>query len=248
MKNKSYIYIIVLGIACIFGSCISGKQTKYLQKGDSYQPAVFQQYKLRVDDMVSYFLFTSNSESQVLYNNGQSGTTMSSTKTGGYRIYENGTVHLPVGDVKIEGLTLREAEKAVKNAFLRVVPDAEVKLSMLNNYFYVMGDGHRGQYTVYKENLNIYQALAMAGDISNTGDKKNIKIIRKGEDGMDYIKTFDLREESIVESEFYYVKPNDVIYVPTNSNSFFRIDSVVSFVTLIVAPLSLFAMVMTLFK
>jgi len=247
MKNKSYIYIVVLSVVCLFGSCISNKQTKYLQKGDSYQPVAFQHYKLRIDDEISYYLLTSNLQTQTLYNNGQTGQSVSFAKSG-YRIYEDGTVHLPIGAVKVAGLTLREAEKTVKNAFMRVVPDAEIKLSMNNNYFYVVGDGKKGQYAVYKENLNIYQALAMAGDISNTGDKKNIKIIRKGEDGMDYIKTFDLREVSIVESEFYYVKPNDVIYVPTNATSFFRIDSVVTFVSLIVAPLSLFAMVMTLFK
>ena len=88
----------------------------------------------------------------------------------------------------------------------------------------------------------------MAGDISNVGDKRHIKIVRKGADGMDDIRIFDLREASIIESEFYYIQPNDVIYIPTNPNSFFRIDSVTSFVALIVTPLSFFAMVMSLIK
>ncbi len=248
MKNKSYIYIVVLSVACIFNSCITNKQTKYLQEGNSYKPVAYQQYKLRVNDEVAYYLLTSNLETQGLYNNGQVGGSMGSGTMVRYRIYEDGTIHLPVGQVVIAGLTLSEAENVVRKAFLRLVPDAEIKLNLVNNYFYVEGDYGKGQCYLYKENLNIYQALAMAGDISNTGDKKHIKIIRKGADGMDYVKTFDLREESIIESEYYYIKPNDVIYIPTNPNSFFRIDSVTSFVSLIVTPISLLVMVLTFGK
>ena len=247
MKNKSYIYIIVFSVACIFNSCITTRQTKYLQEGNSYSPVAYQQYQLRIDDEVSYYLLTANAETQALYNNGQSGGVVSERNDVGYRIYEDGTIHLPIGQVRIAGLTLSEAEKAVKNAFMRLVPDAEIKLRLVNNVFYVESDGGRGQQLLYKENLNIFQALAMAGDIPNIGNKKQVTIIRKGTDGLDYRKTFDLREESIIESEYYYIKPNDVIYVPTNPNTFFRNDSLTSFVSLIVTPLSFFAMIMSLF-
>ena len=247
MKNKSYIYIIIFCVACIFNSCITTKQTRYLQKGNAYKPVVYRQYELRVDDEVSYYLLTANAETQALYNNGQAGGVASERNNISYRIYEDGTIHLPIGQVRIAGLTLSEAEIAVKNAFLKMVPDAEIKLWLVNNVFYVESDGGRGQHVLYKENLNIFQALAMAGDIPSIGDKKHVTIIRKGADGMDYRKTFDLREESIIESEYYYIKPNDVIYVPTNPNTFFRNDSLTSFVSLIVTPLSIIVMVVSLF-
>ena len=189
---------------------------------------------------------TSNIETQALYNNGQVGGMVGIGSAVGYRIYENGTVYLPIGSVKVAGLTLREAESVVRDAFSKLVPDAEVKLGLLNNYFYIEGDFGKGQHYLYKENLNIYQALAMAGDISKIGDKQNIKIIRKGADGFDYVKTFDLRQQSIIESEYYYVKPNDVIYIPTHSNSFFQIDSVSSFISLIVTPISLLMMILSI--
>ncbi len=248
MKNKSYIYIVIFGIACLFNSCITGKHTNYLQEGNSYKPVAYQQYQLRIDDEVSYYLLTSNSETQAFYNNGQIGGFASGENTVRYRIYEDGMIYLPIGAVRIAGLTLREAQNVVRDAFLEFVPDAEIKLTMVNNYFYVLGDGGKDQHILYKENLNIFQALAMAGDISSIGDKKHIKIVRKGADGMDYIKTFDLREESIIESEFYYIKPNDVIYIPTGSNSFFRIDSVSSFVALIVTPISFIALFLSILK
>ncbi len=246
MKNRTYIYAtIACLITCLFSSCITGKDKKYMQEGHSlYKPVEFQQYKLRVNDEVSYILMTSNAETQRFYNVGGSGGASSVS----FRIYENGSIYIPtIGNIKIAGMTIREAESALKKTFTVLVPDAEIKLSLVNNNYYVQGDGGKGQFYLYKENLNIFQALALAGDISGSGDKQHIKIIRKGADGMDYINTFDLREISIIESEYYYIQPNDVIYIPTNSKAFFRVDSVSSFVSMFVAPLSLFVMVLSLF-
>ncbi|MCL2649404.1 MAG: polysaccharide biosynthesis/export family protein [Candidatus Azobacteroides sp.] len=240
MKSKLYLYIIVFfGCMWAFSSCITKKQTTYLQRWPAhYSPVPQEEYRLRVDDEVSYFLMTTSNETQALYNGG----------TIPFRIFEDGTIHLPIGQIKIAGLTLREAERVVKNAFSRIAPDVEVRLTMANNYFYVQGDGGKGAFPIYKENLNIFQALALAGDISNLGDRKNIKLIRQGPDGYDHVKTVDLRQESIVESEFYYIMPNDVIYIPTRPNSFFNIDSMGSFISLVVTPLSFLTMVVTLFK
>ncbi len=241
MKNKSYIYILVFCLSCALVSCITGKQTKYMQPGDAkYKATGYKQYKLRINDEVSYVLITSDEQTKMFYS-------VNSGATTSFRIREDGAIYIPtIGTLKIVDMTLQEAEDVVRKAFSSIVSDAEIKLVLVNNYFYVQGDGINGQYLVYKENLNIFQALAMAGDISSTGDKQHIKIIRKGVDGTDYIKTFDLRETSIIESEYYYVQPNDVIYVPTNPNAFFRVDSVTTFISMFVAPISLLVAVLSL--
>ncbi len=255
MKNKIYIYVATLFLVSLFGSCITNKQKTYLQddsKNRTYEIEPYKQYRLCMNDEVSMYLMTSSAETQYLYNAGMAGIqagNMGSTFNV-FRIYDNGCVVLPtVGSIKIAGMTLREAETAITKAYKEaVVEDAEVKLALTNNYFYVQGDQGKGQFFMYKEKMTIFQALAMAGDLSSVGDKRNVKIIRKGVDGVDEIKTLDLRKESIVESEYYYIYPNDVIYISTNSNSFFRIDSVSSFISLFVAPISLLVTVITLFK
>jgi Periplasmic protein involved in polysaccharide export len=242
MNNNSYKILLLLMI-CLFSSCITNRQKKYLQTdlGNDYEMQVdFQQYKLRVDDEINYYLMTANQEAQALYNAGQQSSSPQS-----YRIHRDGSVVLPsVGKVEIEGLTLAEARKKINDAFKTIVFDAEVKIALSNNYFYVQGDMGKGQFYMYKENLNIFQALAMAGDMSGMADKKNIKIIRRGLNGLDEIYTFDIRKESIIESEYYYIKPNDVIYIPTASKSFFRIDSISSFVSMFVSPISLLTLVL----
>jgi len=193
-------------------------------------------------------LMTQSEETQSLFNGG-SVSFSTSNNNRAYRIYEDGSVVLPViGKMPIAGLTIREAERLLSQKFEDIVPDAEIKMALANNHFYVQGDGGKGQYFLYKENLNIFQALALAGDISSIGDKKQVKIIRRGQDGFDQIIQVDLRKESIVNSEHYYIRPNDVIYIPTLSKSFFRIDSISGFITVIATPLSLIALSLSLFN
>ena len=241
MKYIFWHIVVILSCLLFFSSCITNKEKLYLQAETgrkAYKSVPFEQYKMTVNDEIVYYLMTTNEETQTLFNS-------SATP---YRIYEDGCVALPsIGRVRIAGMTVREAEMVITNRFKSIVLDAEVKVALANNFFYVQGDGGKGQFYLYKDDLNIFQAMAMAGDISSLGDKKNIKIIRKGTDGVDHIETFDLRKESIIGSEYYYVRPNDVIYIPTNPNSFFRVESVSGFVSLIVAPISLVMMAISLF-
>jgi len=241
MKYIFWHIVVILSCLLFFSSCITNKEKLYLQAETgrkAYKSVPFEQYKMTVNDEIVYYLMTTNEETQTLFNS-------SATP---YRIYEDGCVALPsIGRVRIAGMTVREAEMVITNRFKSIVLDAEVKIALANNFFYVQGDGGKGQFYLYKDDLNIFQAMAMAGDISSIGDKKNIKIIRKGTDGVDHIETFDLRKESIIGSEYYYVRPNDVIYIPTNPNSFFRVESVSGFVSLIVAPISLVMMAISLF-
>lgn len=237
MKKIIYNSLFLFLVVTLFSSCITNQEKLYLQKEGrkAYSVVPFRQYRLNINDEIVYYLMTTSAETQALYNNSNN-----------FRIYEDGCVLLPtIGRINIVGLTIREAEQVLTEKFRIVALDSEVKIALANNYFYVEGDGGKGQFPLYKENLNIFQAMALAGDISSIGDKSHIKIIRKGADGKDHIETFDLRKESIIESEYYYIRPNDVIYIPTNSKSFFRIESFSSMLTLITAPVSLAISILT---
>ena len=243
MKKVSFKYTLLLSLLVFASSCISNKQKLYLQhdEKDRYEMVPFEQYKLVVNDEIIFYLMTASLETQSFYNGGDNNFLTNNIRM--FRIYEDGCIVLPtVGRVAVAGLSLREAERVIRAEFKEIVPDAEVKIALANNYFYVQGDGGKGQFFMYKEKLNIFQALAMAGDISTIGSKKDVKIIRRGKDGFDHSVTVDLRKESVIESDFYYIRPNDVIYIPTTSRSFFRIDSITGFITVIATPLSLIAL------
>ena len=101
---------------------------------------------------------------------------------------------------------------------------------------------------MYKEKLNLFQALSLAGNIPINADRQRVRIIRQ-KDAMSppIIKEFDIRTESIIHSEFYYIQPNDLIYVSTIKGDFFKVTDYSSTITSITSTLSFLLLIMGLF-
>ncbi|SBV96243.1 polysaccharide biosynthesis/export family protein [uncultured Dysgonomonas sp.] len=236
MKYTLYFLLLSISISGIFSSCISSEEINYLQAIDKQYPLQeFKEYKLDVGDMISCAISSSDQElvstfNTVITNN------QNVLKT--YTIYEDSTVILPFfGTAKVAGHTIQEAEIIVQNLMQQSVKDVQVKVTMANNFFYIYANDKRGSYQVYKDNMTIYQALAISQQTTGLMDLTRVSIVRKGPDGNTQVKTFDLRSQDVIQSEYYYIKPNDVIYFPTNKNSFFNISSMSSFITTMSVPL-----------
>lgn len=236
MKYTLYFLLLCISISGIFSSCISSEEINYLQAIDKQYPLQeFTEYKLDVGDMISCAISSSDQElvstfNTVITNN------QNVLKT--YTIYEDSTVILPFfGTAKVAGHTIQEAEIIIQNLMQQSVKDVQVKVTMANNFFYIYANDKRGSYQVYKDNMTIYQALAISQQTTGLMDLTRVSIVRKGLDGNTQVKTFDLRSQDVIQSEYYYIKPNDVIYFPTNKNSFFDISSMSSFITTMSVPL-----------
>ncbi|HMM01661.1 MAG: polysaccharide biosynthesis/export family protein [Dysgonomonas sp.] len=236
MKYTLYFLLLCISISGIFSSCISSEEINYLQAIDKQYPLQeFTEYKLDVGDMISCAISSSDQElvstfNTVITNN------QNVLKT--YTIYEDSTVILPFfGTAKVAGHTIQEAEIIIQNLMQQSVKDVQVKVTMANNFFYIYANDKRGSYQVYKDNMTIYQALAISQQTTGLMDLTRVSIVRKGPDGNTQVKTFDLRSQDVIQSEYYYIKPNDVIYFPTNKNSFFDISSMSSFITTMSVPL-----------
>jgi polysaccharide export outer membrane protein len=149
--------------------------------------------------------------------------------------------------VKLVGLTELEAEAVLREAFREIIPDADVKMVLYNKYFSVIGDAHSGQYYIYKEKMNIFQALAMTGDVMNSGDRRHVRIVRPKDFGQEpEILEFDIRTNTIIDSKYYYVYPNDVIYVARTKDSFYKVPSYAGFIGLITSSIALLTTVLNL--
>lgn len=238
---KKVLFILISVIALF--SCSSPKQLNLLQdKGPHYTMHPFEDYRLQYNDEIYCTIMTSDSEFADEFNRVLTTTTSSG---GGsrmsYTIYENGYISIPFfGDIKLLGLTIPEAEDAILRKMKESIPDAQVRVSLANDVFYIVSSASNATARIYKDNMTIYQALAVSGDVTKNIaiDLSKVKIVRQEAGGNTVIKTFDLRTESVIESEFYYVKPNDVIYYSTGKGSFFRITSVGSFFATVMAPIT----------
>lgn len=203
-----------------------------------YPMQAFENYKLNIGDMITCAISSSDADLVSTFNMVLS-EDQNALKS--YRIYEDSTVVIPFfGTAKIAGYTVQEAEVVLQKMMQESVKNVQVKVSMANNNFYIYSNESRGAYPVYKDNLTIYQALAMAEQTSGAIDYSRVKILRKGEDGNTKEMQFDLRTQDVIQSEFYYIQPNDYIYFPTNKNAFFNINSLSSFTSMLSAPLMFF--------
>lgn len=245
--------ILLAMTAIVLSSCYSHRVIGYLQEPTKsnklpvYDSVPYEPYRLRVNDEILYRLITMDETIFKAVSSSNAGGDAYSVQYGNpYRIQEDGTVDLPfLRPVHLAGLTEQEAQDTLLAAFQEVVPDASVKLVLYNKYFSVIGDARSGQYYIYKEKMNIFQALAMTGDVMNSGDRRHIRIIRPRDGGEEpEVLEFDMRTNTIINSQYYYIYPNDVIYVARTKDSFYKVPTYTGFLGLITSSVALLTTVL----
>ncbi|HPO47657.1 MAG TPA: polysaccharide biosynthesis/export family protein [Paludibacteraceae bacterium] len=210
----------------------------------TYEQGSYQLYKLRVNDELMIRVITTDKVLSDLFPSSSG----SSANQVSYRVFEDGMVEFPfLEPVKLEGLTLEEAEQLVTEKMRSFVSDIQVRLALSTNTFCVIGAAGRGYFPIYKERLTIFQALALSGGISEGGDYSKVKIIRETDEGTKII-SFDIRSKSVIDSEFYYVYPNDIIYVDVSKKKFWAINSYAGFLGVITSSITLLLTVWNLAK
>ena len=112
-----------------------------------------------------------------------------------------------------------------------------VEVNIVRRNFSVISDHGSGTFSLTKEKVTIFEALAMAGDIGDFGDRSKVRIVREIE-GQTQVKVFDVRSEDIVNSEFYYIEPNDVIYIQRIKGQSFGINSAATTVSIAATTLA----------
>lgn len=214
----------------------------------SYKDSIrFTDYKLRVGDRIYVRIYSTDEKTNALFNaGGGSGMEQTMMGMGGggstdlytYVVEDDGSIVFPmIGDVHLIGQTIREATTSLEKAIEPLFKFSSVELRVLNRSFSVIGNGNSAFINMPQEKINIFKALALAGDIGIFDDRSKIRILRETEKGVQ-IKMFDVRSADIVHSEFYYIEPNDVIYIQPLNEQFFRISNLTGFVSTVVATFS----------
>ena len=248
MRKILFIFLSLMAISLT--SCYSHRVIGYLQEPTKtnklpvYDSVPYEPYRIRINDEIIYRLITLDEtiSKSLDANNGAASTQYANS----YRVHQDGTIDLPfLKPISIVGLTEAEAQDTLRAAFREIIPDADVKVALYNKYFSVIGDAHAGRYFIYKEKMNIFQALAMTGDVMNSGDRRHIRIIRPRDGGQEpEILEFDMRTNSIIDSKYYYIYPNDVIYVARTKDSFYKVPTYTGFLGLITSSVALLTTVL----
>ena len=192
---------------------------------DEWSKAKDEAYSLAPNDRLQLQLYSNNGQRLMAMTagsleDGRANNLMQNQQRGlfSYRVEPDGTVDLPeVGSLRLQGLTLEEAEVAIEEAYESEYVDPYAMLQVVNNRVLVF-PGEAGQATVItlqNQNTSVIEALAQAGGIRQRGRSKEVKLIRQqGDDNLIY--SMDLSTVNGMNEARRIVQANDILYVESN--------------------------------
>ena len=132
----------------------------------------------------------------------------------GYLVDNEGFIYFPVlGKLYIKGMTLAQLRADLEKRLLAYLTDPLVSIKQLNFNITVLGEVKKpGQYTNPSDKITVLQALGLAGDMTDYGNRTNVKLIREI-DGVSKTFTIDFTNKNITNSPYYYMQQNDVLYI-----------------------------------
>ena len=222
--------IFILG-ALLLASCATNKRAAYIQQVQTDIPtAIEQDYQIRIKPL-DRLTVTINSKDPELaapfnaassYNSLNGLSSYSSSSNGNLQILtvdKEGKIQLPIiGEIDCDGLTRNELAKKIENTIREngMVHDPIVIIQFADVTFSVLGEVARpGQFSITKDRISLFDALAMAGDLTIYGQRENVALIRE-ENGMRTVHYFDLKNPDILTSPYFYLQQDDVVYVTPN--------------------------------
>ncbi len=233
MKKAITLFCTMLIIVVsMLTSCVSQKKILYFQNETMLNDSTFTSieyenerhfdYKVQPGDIL-YIKIASLDERFAAYfnttnnNPGGSGGNSSGNASlylNGYNIDAEGYIDLPIiGKVQVKDKTIAEIQETVQllmNEYLKETV-VYVKLGVFN--LTILGEVAKpGQYQVYQSDINIFQAMALAGNATDYANKSNIKIIHQTPKGSQIVR-ININDADVLSSPHYYLKPNDIIYV-----------------------------------
>lgn len=214
-----------LSVILIFSSCASKKSFLYFNGASDGEQQNSLKYEttLQPDDVLFITVTAADpelaNEYNLLFINARSTEmrTMTDSTLYSYLIDQKGEVDFPVlGKIKLGGLTRLQAEEKIKDLLKDKIINAGVSIRVLNFEITVAGEVVRpGVQLVDGDRITIFEAISRCGDLTIYGKRKNVKVIRE-KDGVRTIATLDLTDPNIINSPYYYLAHNDLIYVEPN--------------------------------
>lgn len=229
MKNLSFVLLFFLSV--MLTGCGSVKNIAYLQNSDSINfdnSRFLYDARIMPKDQLSITVNTTTPEASLpfnllLQNEYTQGRNMSASGVlMPYLVDNDGFINFPIiGRLHVAGLTKSEAERLIFEKIRPYMAESEnpvVTVRMSSYSVSVLGEVNRpGSFQVSREKITILEALAQAGDLTIYGVRDKVKLIREDATGKKQIVTLNLNDANIVNSPYYYLQQNDVVYVEPNN-------------------------------
>lgn len=219
-KNCIFLYFI---FSFIISSCVPKKEVVYLQeigntsssKNKNYEPLI------KADDVLFIHVSTVDPKASEPFNIGQNeggvaANAMQLQRTT-YLVNNAGYIQFPIlGEIKVSGLNRTQVVSLLKSRISEFAKDPVINLRIMNYKISVAGEvNNPGTFTISSERITIFEALAMAGDMTLFGKRENVLVVREI-DGIKTTMRLDITNPEIINSPYYYLTQNDLVYVEPN--------------------------------
>ncbi len=224
--NKIILFLLV-SVGLLFTACVPTKDLIYLQNKNNsganpvINPIVSKPYRLQTNDVISITIKANDPKLVEIFSVSNQNMTQKS-EVGlyfdGYTVDDHGNIRMPVlGELNVVGFTLDEVrvkmEKKLLDDYFNKEANIFVTVKLAGLRYTINGEiASPGTKVLFQDRLNIMEAIANSGDITITGDRKNVTIIRKTPTGTE-MHDVDLTDVKAMQSPYYYIQSNDYIYI-----------------------------------
>jgi len=258
--------VLILGAVILLGSCVTSKTVNLLQEPSKTIPSYadtlsFDDYRLRIGDRLYIYVYSVDEGVMKLFNatgasggyGGNSSYIRQNDGTGSmngtydlytYMVEDDGCIKFPLVDrLQVRGLTTREVKLALEkelSSYIKSYGDYNMiscEVNVVQRSYSVISQRGTGNFPIRREKVNIFEALAQAGDLGDWSDRSKVQIVREIE-GQTKVISFDLRSKDIINSEYYYIEPNDVIYVQHLKGKAFGVNNAATTVAICASTLA----------
>lgn len=266
----------VLALTAIFFSCVSNEKIIYMQKLAEEAPLVqsgqlipyeWESYRLQNFDIVDINIKTTSEELNMLLDVivGQAGGGGSAVVGGGggqaggdaffmngYTIDEEGKVELPlIGELAVLGLTTKETQTLIESKLINYINEDQffVRVRLGGIRYSALGEFNSpGKRTILQNRVTIFEAIAAAQDLSILAKRDEVVLLRQYPEGSQ-IHRINLNDEKLIGSEFYFIKPNDVLYAePLKVREIGNATNFIQTLTLLTTTVTAVALILNLVK
>jgi polysaccharide export outer membrane protein len=183
-----------------------------------FQTPEYQEYHLVVGDNLYIKVQSLDQKSNEFFNQDSKSRTSNyndaSIYLESYSVDNKGNIFFPfIGPIHVLGLTLDQTKVEIENVMDKYLKETTIVVKLVNFNITFVGEVRRpGEYKIYQDKINIFEAISLAGDITDYGNRNEVKLMRMTDDGMS-LHIIDLTKEDILESPYFYLKPNDIVYI-----------------------------------
>lgn len=224
---------VAMAVVLIQSSCVTQKYVEYIQDDSKeikvFKEAQIEEYRLKSSDEL-YIQISSLDDVSINQFTGIGGVSQSiysSTLTPygasliSYTIDKEGYLNIPViGKMLVKDKTITEVSNMLKESLTNILNQPLVTVKLVNRYISVLGEVKLpGHYVFSQEKITIFDAISQAGDINEYGNRKEV-VLTRNENGQNMKININLTKSDLLSSDYYYLRPNDIVYVKPMKRKF----------------------------